>query len=704
MSPEQARGKPVDRRTDIWSFGCVLFEALTGRRAFDGETVSDTVAAVLSQEPDWTVLPADTPVAVRSLLRRCLQKDPNRRLHDIADARIELDDALTEPPAIGGGLAEVTSPWPRWRGAYPWGLVAFIALAAVVVLWQRYASEPSLSQPTLRFAIQPPDGKQIHVNTTVSALAVSPDGNMLVYPLEWGLQLHSFRTLETRRLNGRLPFFSPDGRWVAFFSRDQLKKASVRGGSPQVICRAEDPAGGSWGRDDQIVFAASGSLWRVAAVGGRPEELAGPDTTHQAGSRSYAWPQILPGGKAILTTVRESIQEMRIAVISVLTGDEDVLIESGTWARYVPTGHLVFAWETDILAIPFDLERLAVTGHSISVVQGVTPPTWTGQSLFSVSDTGTLAYVPNASARLSRLVWVNRAGRAEPLPLPPSSDYGSPRLSPDGKRLLFTRQDRRRNLWVYDLERQTPTRLTDEQGDEWLPVWTHDAQRVVFDSTLHSGYKGTMYSLPVDGSQPPRRLVSSDKWVCPHSWSPDGRMLAYREIDAETGYDIWMISTDADEGTPTPFLRTRFEETSPMFSPDGRWIAYRSDQSGRDEIYVRPSEPGRGEVFQISNRGGYGPRWSPKGHELFYRSEDRLMSVAFRSGDTPEIGTPRILFTGRYQYRGIDCADYDVSPDGERFVMIELGESRPIFVVINWFEELKAKMGDASPTKEEAPT
>jgi serine/threonine-protein kinase len=534
-------------------------------------------------------------------------------------------------------------------------------------------------------------------NTPVLALA--PDGSQLAYVANRDgsrqLYLRSLNRFDAMAVPGtegaESPFFSPDGRSVGFFADGKLKKVSIEGGMPLILCEALDNRAASWGPDDTIVFSPSSSLglFRVSAAGGTPQLLTRPD--HEKGELSHRWPQVLPRGKAVLFTVWTggSFDDARIEVLSLETGERKVLLEGGTYARYVPSGQVVYARAGDLLAVPFDLARLEVTGPAETVLQGISSYPGTGTAEFAFSLDGVLAYVPGGPRVDDRtILWVGRDGKVHGLPSVPRP-YNSPRLSPDGRRVAVGLQGPHAGVWLYDLSRGALTRLI-ESGGNTFPIWTPSSSRLTFVSPL-SGSLNIQW-IPVDGSAPAERLSRSENAQLPGSWSPDGKVLAFSEHDPMTGWDIWVLTVHKEGHEVQPFLRTRFNEGGGIFSPDGRWLAYQSDESGREEIYVR-AFPGPGERSQISTDGGTELVWARSGTELFYRNGDRMMAVTISTRTTFAASKPAALFAGDYETGTGFLSNYDVSLDDQRFLMLKRTEetqtATQINVVLHWFEELK---------------
>jgi len=704
MSPEQARGKPLDKRTDIWSFGCVLYEALTGRRAFGGESVSDSLAAVLDREPDWEALPATTPVPVRTLLTRCLRKEKAKRLHDIADAQIEIEEALADPVTGSSATLPLRATALERRLRASWavgGLVIAVAMASLLAWWALRPT-PAVPHTPQRLSIVPSRVAPIRASGNTGVLALSPDGTQLVYVARVGgkaqLYLRPVAKLEATPIPGAVgltPFFSPDGQWVGFHGMNwKLMKVSLQGGQPITICDASF-VGASWGEDDTIILVArSGGarLLRVSANGGTPEVVTTANTAE--GEKGHNWPQILPGGKAVLFTIQAPSSrhdECRIAVLSLETGTWRVLIEGGSLARYVPSGHVIYARYGSLLAVPFDLKRLEVTGAPTLVLEDVAMHT-AGSAYLAVSRTGSLAYVRRRYAPPERsLVWVDRLGDTE-LVAEDRRAYGGLRLAPDGTRLAVTiRRFDGADVFVYDLHQKTWTRLTFEKSGV-DPVWSPDGRWLAFSSK--QGGAANLYRVPADGSGTPERLRTSTQFEYAEDWSPDGRFLLFNHQPGGQSYDLWFLPFE-EGAEASPYIATPFTEEWGQFSPDGHCVATESNESGRYEVYLR-SFPDAGRKWAVSTAGGEGPLWSPDGRELFFRSPGgkRMMVAAVHTVPTCRSETPRVLFDDAERMLGF----YDIASDG-RFLAVlddaEEPEPEQIVVIPDFAEELKAKFREA---------
>ena len=687
MSPEQARGERVDKRADIWAFGVVLFEMLTGQSLFAGPTVSDTLAAVLTKDPDWSLLPAKTPAPVRRLLRRCLERHRKRRLADVADARLEIEEAPAEAAATP--VAARRSGWKLWAIA-----AALLAILSDIGWWQAYRNtRPVEPRPLVRLSVDlGPDAMTGH-NLTA---AISPDGRRLVFPARApdGKQQLATRLLDQAQTtplsgteNGQDPFFSPDSQWVGFFADSKLKKISVQGGASVTLCDAPSEYGASWGEDGTIFAALSlvSGLSRVPAAGGRPKSL----TKLSKGEATHRWPQILPGGQAILFTASTTFSVMEnasVEAMSLESGVTKTVVTGGYFGRYLPEngtrGYLVYLHQGVLFGVAFDLGRLEAQGTPVPLLEdvGAAPIQGGGQFDFSAAPSGhvTLVYLAGkGAAQTWPVMWLDSSGKMQTLIATPST-YTMPRFSPDGRRLALTvTTSSGTDIYVYELERETMTRLT-FGGHSQIPVWAPDGKHIAFQSTA-SGF-GISW-IRSDGSGEPQQLLAAQNNMVPWSLSPDERHLAYHELGPETGYDIWTVTLDTSApdhpkaGKPEPFLRTPSDERVPTFSPDGRWIAYRSDESGTSEIYVRPFPGGRGGKWQISTGGGLYGIWSNNGRELFYETEEnRIMVVDYTvNSDSFLPGKPRIWSEKQIFAPGL--LNLAMAPDGKRFAVFPMPEA-----------------------------
>jgi serine/threonine-protein kinase len=706
MSPEQARGRSVDKRTDIWAFGCVLFEMLSGLKPFSGDTMSDTIAAILEREPTWDKLPDAIPSAVRRLLRRCLEKDPKYRLRDIGDARIELRESLT-PPATDDVARPLTWVRSSRRRDVAW-LVAVVitGVASGLGVWRVRGPSDASTAPVERLALTLPAAAPI---ARLGTVALSPDGGTVVYigPAEGQrssrLYIRSIDAYEPRPLGGTdgasAPFFSPDSQSVAFFAAGRLKRTSIHGGDPTTICDAPDDTGGSggtWGADDTIVFAkptsARAGLFRVSAFGGTPEAMTTPDRADGGG---HGEPAFMLGGRAVLFTTRTTRSGVppTVMVYSMTLGAAHRVLDAGDVAdsaapvlagirqpKYTASGHLVFRRGATLMAAAFDPDTLRVTGRSVPIVDGV--------NAFDVSPSGRIVYT-EALAYGGQLVWVDRRGSNEPI-LGQDQHLARPRLSPDGSQIIAeVLRGTRSDIGVYRFSNRALTLLTTD-GVSNSPFWHPDGVRIVFRApgrlVIQSSTGTAFPEVLLAASDPALQSTSS---LAPGMFSP-GDPLAYTFVvhtSVEMGADIFTLHLGRDRRIE-PLVRRAGNQWGVRVSPDGRWLSYASDESGQFEVYVEELLRDRAK-YQVSNDGGTEAVWSSAGTELFYRNEDRMMVVPIAPRSGQPFGVPRVLFTGRYQRT--DLPHYDVTRDGQRFVMIkpiasEL-EARTIRLVDGWFGE-----------------
>jgi eukaryotic-like serine/threonine-protein kinase len=580
-------------------------------------------------------------------------------------------------------------------------LVGFLAIAAIALLigFLQYSTRPP-RQAITRFVVAlPPTDQPIDYEGE----ALSPDGSYLVYVASHGsdgqLYLRSISRFESTPIPGTEgaynPFFSPDGQSVGFAAKGALKKVSLSGGAPLTLCSASDIRGATWAPDGTIIFAPStgSGLYRVSASGGTPMPLTVPD--RKKGDVSHRWPEILPDGKALLFTIWAGA-ESRVSLLSLETGEQRVLIEGGTYPQYVPPGYIIYAREGGLLAVTFDLKRLQVTGAPVSIIEGVSMNPTNGETAFSVSADGSLAYVPRVSGRDKRtLHWVDRKGVSQTISAP-QRGYRAVRLSPDGLRLAAGIRDTNPGLWIYELDHGTLTRLTTSVLNPYA-IWTPDGNRVTFRSAISNPFN--LAWMPINGNGVEEHLITGEGLPIPGSWSPDGQVLAFAEQDPTTGWDIWVLKLDGDR-KPRPFLQTASNEGGATFSPDGRWLAYQSDESGRNEIYVG-SFPVAGRKWPISTEGGTEPLWAKNGRELFYRNGDKMMAAAVETKPSFAAGKPKLLFKGDYVGGPFSFwPNYGVTPDSQRFLMLKAAEpetyASQINVVLNWSEELKHRVSSGT--------
>jgi len=715
MAPEQARGKPADKRADIWAFGCVLYEMLTGQRAFDGQGVSETLARVIEREPDWARLPATLSPALRTYITRCLQKDPRQRVQAIGDVRLALEGAFdtTLPQTAVPAVAT------RWRRAALVSVAAVIASGAFAgtLVWVAMRQAQPTPSAVSRLQLTPFGTSALSLFWNNRDLAVTPDGSRVIYVGNRGLQLF-VRALDSLVpaavytggiVNG--PFVSPDGQWIGFSDgRGLLKKVPVTGGPAVTIATLDTAglAGATWGPDDRIIVATAAvetGLQRISAAGGPMTVLTRPDRAQ--GEADHFWPEMLPGGQAVLFTITAltgGLNAAQIAVLDLETGMRKILVRGGSHAHYVSSasgsskrgerehGHLVYAAGSTLRAVPFDLARLETRGPSVTVVPDVVT-TFNGGVDAVVAANGTLVYVPG-SERMSRtLAWVDRQGRETPIPIPPRP-YLLPALSPDGTRVMVFGNDQEYDLWLWDFGRTTLTRLTLTPGVDGIGVWTPDSRRVIFASE-RTGVRN-LFSVAADGSGTVERLTESPNTQYPSAVSHDGRYLIFTEAAASTADDVMMMQLDGSRRV-TPLVQSTFDERNGSVSPDGRWLAYEANDSGRIEVYVRPFPDVDSGRWTVSTNGGTRPIWTRSGHELVYVSPTgALMRVGVAPGPSWVATTPtQVVKEGYYtipQWWGLS---YDISADGQQFLMLKEGgidgtAAPPSMIVVqHWVEELK---------------
>lgn len=683
MSPEQACGKSVDSRTDIWSFGCVLYEMLSQKQTFQGRTPTEILAAVVEREPDWKALPAETPEAVRALLKRCLRKDPAQRLRDIGDARIELEDALSAPASATAQPAGIT------RRIAIGGVAGAVAGAAATGVFAIGRWRGAVTRNPIRFAIDAPDNG-VFIASFNGRVGISPDGGRIAFNCGIGatgtnaFYLRSLSELESQRVKevrtGSSAFFSPDGRWVGFLSSiapGALFKVARSGDTPVRICPTENGfTGGTWADGDIIYWINLNvnGLMSVPAAGGEPKAVTKVDFAK--GERVYKFPCALPGGNvlfAAITTDTASFDDARIMAFSPRTGEKKVLLEGGTYPRY-SSGHLLYAHDGRILAVRFDPDRLQLQGQPFTVLEGLQMSRNTGVANFDVSAGGDLVYIPGSCEGGARtLVWVDRDGNAEPLPLAPKS-YLHPRLSPDERRLAIEVEGANHNLYVYDFDRGVLANVTTDGISHW-PVWSPDGRQLSF----RAGPMGrtVMWQVPADRSRAPQQVPAKGAGQSAESWSPDGRTIVYTATNPGSPPSIMAAHLDSNREAEV-VDQQKGPIGSPKFSPDGRWLAYCSMESGKAQAYVQ-AFPGPGPKIQISTDGGTDPVWKRSGGELYYRNGDSMMVVNVSTGPAFTAGRPRELWKGHYSHGmstscdppGATSSNYDVTADGKRFLMVK---------------------------------
>ncbi len=706
MSPEQAKGKPVDRRADIWAFGVVLFEMLSGRQAFTGETASEVLAAVMMRDLEWNELPKDLPGPISRLLRRCLEKDPRRRLRDIGEARLMIEEYLANPAAAEAAATTGTAAaLPARASRWPWLAAGAFAVLTALVAWSPWRS-PAPPPPVMEFDVEL--SPEPLFSGYGAAAVLSRRGDRIAFVTEG-----ESRTMFLRELADPVPkpiagtelayhqFFSPDGDWIGFFTRNEMKKVSVRGGAPLIVAAVALNRGGTWTDDGRIVYSPNPNspLMIVPESGGTPNAITTLDST--AGEISHRWPHVIPGRGVVLFTAfanSPGLAKGRLELLDLKTGKRKVLHHGGSNPRYVPTGHILYVYEQTLFALPFDVKKLEVTGTPTPLLEKLSASASEGAAQYDVSMNGTMIGMfgegePNAQ---SELVRISLKGGPDQVLVEPATLSG-PAIAPDGRRVAYTTgTSSDADVWVLDLIRGTRTRLTFTEGKpDWHPVWSPDGKSIAYSSAGEGGGAGNqLHAKAADGSGEQRRLSKTANIQAPEQWTPDGSALVFVQ-NVAGNWGIWKTSsTEAQEHEL--LLDTPAYEVSPRLSPDGRWMAYQSSESGRPEVYVRPF-PGPGGKWQLSTQGGIEPRWPRPGKEVYYRWGDSLYSVAIVPGDVSiEAGRPR----GRVKIPPGPSplvGTYDVMPDGSAIMAVrdiqrdrDVAPRRRVHLTLNWFERLRA--------------
>jgi Tol biopolymer transport system component len=712
MAPEQAKGKPVDRRADIWAFGVVLFEMLTGKALYAGETAAETLARVIERDPSLAALPKATPLSIRDLIARCLTKDPRARLQAIGEARIVIERAIAKPGEDQATAARAV------RRFLPWSVAAILAigLGAALVIWAPWRTA-SRTPPPVRLRAELGAEASIALTVALDTLALSPDGAMLAFVGERAgsvqLYVRPLGQLQATALagttNARNPFFSPDGQWIAFFADRKLKKIAVAGGAVQTLADAASGFGGAWGDDGSIVFSSGApaeNLQRISMNGGKPESA----TTLTEEEFTHRWPQVLPEARAILYTAGErntrSAEEGVIRVQPLPAGAPKEVVRGGYHGRYLSSGHLVYIHEGTLFASRFDLDRLEVTGEAVPVLEGLAVNPGLGSAQYAVSAAGTLVFVSGQSqSRASPILWMDKSGKTSPLRAA-AADWNRPRFAPDGARLAIEINDgNQRDVWVYEWAREILTPLTGTPGEDIAGVWTPDGRRLAFAARPPGAPTFNLFWKRADGGGEAERLTESKSMQIPGSWHVSGRYLAFHEVTSEIDTDLMILPMDGDEkagwkpGTPSVFLKTPFNEAAPRFSPDGKWIAYQSNESRRTQtdVYVRPFPAGPGGRTLISPAGGTSPAWSSSRQELFYRTpQGQIMVVPYTvDGDVFKAEKPQLWSDQAVQ--PMVGQSFDVHPDGQRLAVAirapqtqaAAGSLDEVVFIFGFFDELR---------------
>jgi serine/threonine protein kinase/Tol biopolymer transport system component len=709
MSPEQAKGKRVDKRADIWAFGCILYECLTGKKAFAGETVTETLAAILRGEPDWNRLPPSLHPRISLLLERCLEKHTKDRYGVISDARVDIQKVLADPSGVFAQPGKTTTSKKKLRVGIPLFTVTAILcliIAGVAVWILKPPPPPEPKQVMVSEYVLPEDQQFFRpINENIN-LAVSRDGNQFAYSTTKGIYIRSMDELDARLITGSDKdagslFFSFDGQSIGYFSGSdlKLKRISINGGAPTDLCDATLVLGAIWYEDNTIVYTdLVKGIYRIPAKGGTPEALIERPLVVLG--------QLLPDGESVMF-VDVSSQPFKTLVQSLETGKQKVLWENGA-GTYLHTGHFIYSAEGGLFAAPFDLDKLEPTGGPVSILGGVTG----GSS--AISESGTLVYVPTATdsegstANSQRtLVWIDREGNEDPLTAPPDG-YVWCKVSPDGKKLaLSIESGSNRDIWIWDLDREIPSKLTLDERFARRPIWGFNGQRIFFFSIREGG--GIYWKASNNTGAVEKLVTTPSQLISPASWSPDGNILAIDEVHfSPLNMDIATLSMK-DDGKIKPLLQGEYYEANPQIHPNGKWMAYTSNESGQIEVYVCSYPDVNKDKRQVSSGGGHSPLWSPDGDELYYCQYYEIYSAKIETSPNLEPGKPEVLFEKTYYYDsaavGISAA-WDIHPDGDRFLMIKppvetdeespeastAEEPRKIRIVTNWFEELKEKV------------
>jgi serine/threonine-protein kinase len=692
MSPEQVRGEPADRRTDVWAFGCVLYEMLTGARAFSGETTTEIFARVLEREPDLSRLPASAPPSLRRLLRRSFEKNPRRRLGAISDARLDVEDARAE-------LRTPPEPHQPPSSAAPWGraLAAAVGLTlGMLAAILYYSVRDEAPRPVTRLAVPIPASDRL-IAGRFPDVSISPDGRLVAYRAVGrdGVERIYRRALDDQAPapipgteRGTSPFFSPDGRWIGFERDGTLMKVALAGGPPVVLVDAPGGVTANWGRDGAIHFASGTTrvVQRVPEGGGATAAVTSLESPAET---AQAFPHLLPGGRTLLLT---SWKGDAPEIVAFDMGSRvRRTLTAGRQPTYVESGHLVFVRDGSLWAAPFDGRAAVLAGEPVPLIEGIEASTVSGNAQYAISASGSLLYVPRGqSLPIRSLVWVDRSGREEPVPLEPRS-FNRFSLSPDGTRIAVSIAEQDSiDLWVYALDRGTLTRLTFDRAADTAPVWSPDSRAIVFRSEREGG--GLFVASP-DGSGGVRRLTQPSGPIhTPYSFTPDGRRLLFTEFRSYRDQGIGIVPMDGSAPARL-ILDDAFAELRPQVSPDGRWLAYQSNESGRLEVFVRPFPNVGARRWQISRDGGTSPMWNPAGHELFYEAGGVLHRVAIAANGSFGLAERVMPLPGSADALG---PVYSVSPDARRFLVMKPGERQPsglyLMLVANWVEEIRQRL------------
>jgi serine/threonine-protein kinase len=694
MSPEQARGKSVDRRADVWAFGCVVYEMLTGSVPFAGETISDTLAAVLTRDPDWSALASRTPAALVALIKRCLRRDPRERLRDFGDVRLLLDEAMKDDGRVEA--AAPAAPFSIWKRALPWAVAVLAIAAAVGVAGMRPKAPPTEARPLSTFGVLVPEEYYLP-NSDQPLLDLSADGRTLLFVVE-GKTNNVVMKRRLDRLDAAMipgtegaeePRMSRDGRWIAFFADGTLRKVPADGGPPVDLAEARAPRGMAWAPDGSIVFSPlyNSALWRIATTGGAPTEITKLDPARK--ERTHRWPQVLPDGSTVIFTVGDQSSPgdydgARIEAVDLSSGKRTTILQGARMARYTPAGYLVYQHQGTLMAARFDPKALKLTGPPFNVQERVGGVTSSGAGCFALSDSGVLALAPMDAIPNERVVVLaDRQGREAELGIP-AANYNTPRLSPDGRILAIAigsgaaADD---DIYLVELATARIQRLTFGEG-HGHPLWSRDGRRITYTKG-RSGEVG-LASKAADGSGGETLFRAETSIGFSDAWLPDGKSLLM--TDASESIDLKVVTSDPREPKTPMFASPTAAEYGATLSPDDRFVAYTSTETGTDEVFVETFPPGQGR-WQVSSGGGAGPAWSRDGKQIYFVAGETIMAADVELHGVFRSGAPRALFTGPYDLRTPPVRNFDVTTDG-RFVLVKRkfisGRPRELVMVEGW--------------------
>jgi serine/threonine-protein kinase len=722
MSPEQLQAGKADERSDIWALGVVLFEMLSGRLPFKNQSGQGLAYQIIHQEPEpLTALRSGLPIEIDQIVAKAMAKDPAERYQHVDDILVDLQVLKKKLPDLGRSTVTASALAPQktrnWKKFVPWAAAGALVLLATLAVWKPWKTgRPPADSQVVRFTVKLPEGDFFQgVGIFGSAIDLSPDGQEVVYAARRGKIRYLFRrslsdfqpTMIPDTKGAVAPILSHDKSWITFAAGQEVKRVNAQtGGSSTLGVSGQamrlfdvDVAffGGCWLTDRDLLLSECTRGLRIFSLdSGKKKVVSDVFDSPKANEKQHQFPQVLPGTRWVLFTIWNSPTDSSIAVRSLDTGEQKVLLKPGSYARYSPSGHLVYAWQGDLYAAPFDLHRLEVTGTAVKVLEGIMMLEQRGAAYFSLSENGSLAYIEGPFVRSAgALGWVDLKGNIQDLDFP-EPDRGV-RLSPDGKMALATRvveSGSNHEIWIYEFERGVSRPLTDQKIDSYWAVWTPDGNRVVFDATADGNKTFPLFSTAADGSQAPEPFLPADGPVLmPYSWSPKGKLLAVQSGGMDN-MDIWILPV-AHGPDPYPVIKSPHMEIHPAISPDGRWLAYASNESQRFEVKVRPLT-GSGAVIQVSSEGGWEPVWSPDGSTLYYRNiaGTRMMAVSVEPGPVLRVGTPKVLFESNRLAGGMAWGrNFDISPDGKRFLMITSppppAPPTEYHVILNWAQELK---------------